>query len=241
MSKGPKKQHKPIVTEQNLNFVLFDIGCGDGNRSYKWLSKDKVAHVFCFDPLEECMIKAKNKATDKIIIGRMHPVQAAVSSLSGSALLNIANDMSSCSLLSFDDVNAWKYPPGKPCFKSLDFREVPLIRMDKFMDEKRIARIQFCRIETQGTAIDVLQSFGKRIKDVSEFAIKVHVTDFDVYKGQTKKQDLLQFMNVHGFSIYGIQPYSRDQEEIIWFVNKLYAKQALRHLDYVNSNLAVRK
>lgn len=237
MSTGPKKQ-KPVIVEQALNFVLLDIGCGNGLRASQWVAKDKIAHVFCFDPLAECIAQANCKAKDTSVVGRMHPFAVAVSASGGidkRAVLHVANDMSSCSLLPFGEKAAtlrWKYPPGKVHFKTVEQRDVPVIRMDKFMSDRRISRVQFCRLETQGSALDAVQSFGKRIKDVMEFAIKVHVIDYDIYDGQTKKQALLEHMNSNGFAIYGIQRQSRDQEEIIWFVNKLYSKQALQHLDY---------
>ena len=99
------------------------------------------------------------------------------------------------------------------------------------MADRRISRVLFARIETQGTALDVVKSFGRRIKDVMEIAVKVHTIDYELYAGQTQKDALVEYMNTNGFSIYGIKPYSRDQEEIIYFVNRLFNKQSL-HLDY---------
>lgn len=228
-------KQKPIVTEQALNFVSFDIGCGSGNRAAQWATNDKLTHVFCFDPLAECIEQATLKSQDKSIVGRMHPVCAAVTAGANATttLLHIANDISSCSLLPFNVVTTkWKYPPGKTPFRNIATRNVPIIRMDTFMSDRRIARVQFCRIETQGTPIDAVKSFGQRIKDVMEFAIKVHVVDFDVYIGQEKKGDLLAYMNENGFDVHGLQRHSQDQEEIIWFVNRKYAKQSLKHLDF---------
>jgi FkbM family methyltransferase len=233
MSTGPKNFVKKA--EQTLDFVLFDIGCGNGSRAYQWALTDKNAHVFCFDPLKSCITQAVTKSKDKYVIGRMHPFQAAVSmsGLGMTAAFYCSNDISSCSLLPFnnDTITRWKYPPGKTYFKTVETVQVPIIRMDKFMADRRISRVLFVRIETQGTALDVVKSFGKLIKNVMEFAIKVHTIDFEIYQGQTKKQDLVNYMNSNGFSIYGVNSYSRDQEEIIYFVNRTMNKNNL-HLDY---------
>jgi FkbM family methyltransferase len=251
MSTGPKKKKVVPIVEQPLNFVIFDIGCGNGSRAAQWATQDKGAHVFCFDPLEECIVQAVQKSSHDSVKGRLHPVQTAVSSVALAVSVGmgitapfyIANDLSSCSLLPLGTPEAilkWKYPPGKVHFRTVGTRQVPLIRMDKFMADRRITRVIFCRIETQGTALDVLKSFGKRLRDVMEFAVKVHVTDFEIYAGQTQKQDLLEFMNSNGFALYGIEKYSRDQEEIIWFVNRAFAKQALLHLDFPKSKPKLR-
>lgn len=238
MSRGPKKL-QPTVN-QTLEFVFIDIGSGNGQRMTQWLKDDKRAYGFCFDPIETCYNQAvtKSKELKHNIIDRMHPFQVAVSSNHGigqTVPFYLVNDMSSCSLLKFgtpDSIKKWKYPPGKTLFKNTGEIQVPTIRMDKFMNDRRISKVAFVRIETQGTALDVVQSFGKRITDVMEFAIKVHDIDFDIYEGQTKKNDLVKYMETNGFAIYGINLYSREQEQIIWFVNKKYMKNALLHLDY---------
>lgn len=237
MSTGPKKIKK-VEQPQTLDFVLLDIGCGNGFRASQWALNDKKAHVFCFDPLPDCITQAIQKSKDKYIIGRMHPFQVAVSchaTPNGTECLvpfYCANDVSSCSLLPFTSaITKWKYPPGKTYFKTINTIQVPIIRMDKFMVDRRISRVLFARIETQGTALDVVKSFGRRIKDVMEIAIKVHTIDYELYAGQTQKDALVEYMNTNGFSIYGIKPYSRDQEEIIYFVNRMFSKQSL-HLDY---------
>ena len=54
--------------------------------------------------------------------------------------------------------------------------------------------------------------------------------DFAIYQGQSRKDDLVAFMSKHGFSIYDKKEWSRGQEEIIWFVNRLVSKHQ-RHFD----------
>lgn len=242
-SNGPKRLASKPVTSSNtssgLDFVFLDIGCGNCFRATEWLKKDLQAHAYCFDPLEECIASAKRKSLKQ---PRLHPYQVAVSakaiSSESEAPFYCANDKSSCSLLPFEtkSVKLWKYPPGRLYFKTVATHQVPIIRMDKFLKDRRITRVLFARIEAQGSALDVLQSFGTHIVDVMEFAIKVHVTDFDLYQKQTKKAELIEFMKQKGFSVYGIEAYSMHQEEIIWFANRRYEPNSMLHLDYVAAN-----
>lgn len=228
-----------------MNTVFLDIGCGDGSRAEAWLDSDRSAHVFCFDPLPECCqsvtARAKRIATQRKQIQQMHPFQVAVSnsaiSMNGEdnkATFYLMNDMSSCSLLPLEvsNVRRWKYPAGRHYFENTNTITVSTLRMEKFLADRRIDQVLFARVETQGTALDVLQSFGKRITSVMEFAIKVHITDFDIYQGQTKRDELLQFMASNGFAVFGKMPWSKCQEEIIWFVNKKAANNPrLTHFD----------
>lgn len=227
-----------------MKTVFLDIGSGDGSRAQNWVAIDRNAHVFCFDPIEKNYLAAKKRSNSTRVgptgLERLHAVKAAVSASATNinepnvAKFYCANDMSSCSLLPFEEasITKWKYPPGKIFFKTIDIIEVPTVRIDNFLLERRIEHVAFVRIETQGSALDVLKSFGKKLQSVMEFAIKVHTekNDFAIYQGQTRKDDLVAFMSKNGFSIYDKIEWSRGQEEIIWFVNRLVTKHQ-RHFD----------
>jgi FkbM family methyltransferase len=229
-----------------METVFLDIGSGDGTRVADWLDKDRKAHAFCFDPRQECFDSAtslaatvKKKAANAI--QRMHPVKAAVSSVTGNAQFHVLNDISSCSLLPLTEdttnIRRWRNPPGKVFFTEVGTVPVQTIRMEKFLADRRIENVTFARIEVQGSALDVLKSFGKKLVSVMEIAVKVHTINYDIYQGQTKKNDLLDFMKENGFSVINSIPWSRNQEEIIWFVNMRFAtSKRLAHLDILPSS-----
>lgn len=235
----------------SLECVFLDIGSGGANHALRWLSKNKRAHAFCFDPQEECFQQATDAAKKQ---PRLHPYSLAVSAAASSsnadtdavpeldkntllierpATFYEANDRSSSSLLPFnpEGVGEWKNPDGRAPFRTLAARQVSTVRMDEFLDARRIATVAFARIETQGSALDVVKSFGAHITSVMEFAIKVHVTDFDIYTGQTHKEELDAFMRTQGFSIYGTVPCSKEQEAIVWYVNKRFLLRNMEHFD----------
>lgn len=215
-----------------MQTVFIDIGSGDGSRAQNWLTAVRHAHAFCFDPVEKNYLAAKARSestrTGPNGLVRLHAIQAAVTAANiETAPFYCANDMSSCSLLPFTaNISRWQYPPGKLPFKTVGVIDVPTVRMDKFLADRRIETVAFVRIETQGTALDVLKSFGKRLQSVLEFCIKVHTdkNDFEIYDGQTRKDELVAFMAKNGFSIYDKINWSREQEEIIWFANRVVAK-----------------
>ena len=225
-----------------MDFVMFDIGSGNGTRAHDWLKIDRRAHAFCFDPLNECYEKACETSNKRFVKGRLHAFKLAITSDApiedGEKTFYCSNDRSSCSLLPFasgDAIKRWRYPPGRVFFRTTDEIQVPVMRMDKFMADRRLNRVTFVRIESQGTALDVVKSFGQKISQVMEFAIKVHVTPFELYQNQTTKEELVNYMERNNFDIYGTQEWSRGQEEIIWFVNRASARTAqLKHFDFPN-------
>lgn len=228
-----------------MDTVFLDIGCGDGSRAESWIDQDRTAHVFCFDPRPECYqsvtARSARIATQRKQIQRMHAFQVAITdsaiSTNGAnnkADFHVLNDASSCSLLplQLDNIRRWKYPAGRHYFEETNVVEVSCMRIEKFLADRRINQVLFARVEVQGSALDVLKSFGKRITTVMEFAIKVHTTDFAIYTGQTTREELLQFMSANGFAVFGKMPWSKGQEEIIWFVNKKAANNPrLTHFD----------
>jgi FkbM family methyltransferase len=236
------KDYFLIKNNIKMNVILFDIGCGTGQRAEDWALNNKNAHVFCFDAQLEMIEEAKKHADvvkSKTKTDRVHVIYAAVTcdatntGGSNSVSLHKLNDKSSASLLRISEGNVkrWLYPPGRVYFKHIDTINVPAIRMEKFITDRRLPLINFVRIETQGTALDVLKSFGKKIDIVMEFAIKVHTIPFDIYEGQTNIDELIDFMMINGFSVYKRQSWSRDQEAILWFINKKAQPKLLLHLD----------
>jgi FkbM family methyltransferase len=232
--------HNNKTTRMQLDQVFLDIGCGSGQRAAQWCDKYRGAMVFCFEPLKEAFELAQLASRKKPCDGRMHVFPVAISALSNSVVdgtkipMYVANDASSTSMLPFspEGVKRWRYPPGRLYFKTTETRQVPAMRIDKFLADRRIQRVASVRIETQGNTLDTLRSFGKRLRDVSEFIIKVHTTEYELYYGQTTKSELVDFMRRHGFAIYATRKYSRDQEEFIWFVNgKVLRTATLPHLD----------
>ena len=151
-----------------MNTVYIDIGCGDGSRMKTWLESDQEAFGFCIDPRQICYDSALKLVASvnskKTKLQRMHPIRAAVTadamnpSGDNTAILHCLNDPSSCSLLKLaeENIKRWQYPAGRLFFKETESMVVPAIRMDKFLADRRIEQVVFVRIETQGTAIDVL-------------------------------------------------------------------------------------
>ena len=53
-----------------------------------------------------------------------------------------------------------------------------------------------------------------------EILCEVQITNFDLYKDQSTKNDLISHMKENNFEIRKVQSWSHNQEENIWFINK---------------------
>ena len=59
---------------------------------------------------------------------------------------------------------------------------------------------------------------------MKEILCEVQITNFDLYKEQSNKDELLSYMKENNFEIRKVQPWSHNQEENIWFINKKFDK-----------------
>lgn len=201
--------------------TIFDVGAGDGRKSIQWVKDSKKALVYAFEPDPRQFEKLKNardRLDDKDKI-RMQIFNVAVSDKRDSAAnFYMCNDPSSSSLLPFveDNIKLWKYPPGRYFFETIDVIKVPSIRLDDFLKQHQIRYIDFLYIEAQGVADKVISGLtAKRIRHVKEILWKVHITNFDIYKGQTKEDALSNYLTRNNFETTQRANYSRQQERFV--------------------------
>ena len=117
-----------------------------------------------------------------------------------------------------------------PELATIDTYKVDCIRLDDFIKENKITDIiDFIKIDTQGHDLNVIKSLGKYKSNVREIVCEVQTINYELYKNQSDKKELLNYMDNHGFEIKKIKPWSHNQEENIWFINKNFNKHY--HLD----------
>lgn len=140
-----------------------------------------------------------------------------MSDKAGKSTFNIAGqaDWGCSSLLEFsDDLNeSW---PGRTDFKVTEQIEVEVIRLDDFVAERNIPRIDWLHIDTQGSDLNVLRSLGDKISIVQAGVIEVpQSTKVMLYKGQHTKEETIAFLENNGFTIYKTE--SQQNEDNLFF------------------------
>jgi FkbM family methyltransferase len=198
--------------------LIFDIGASNGIFSKKY---SKNATVYAFEPNKTNIIKLKENCGN---INNYNIIEKAISDKEGEVDFFEANYTNSSSLLPFTyDVVKWKNPSNTtPMLKTVNKYKVSTIRLDNFIEQENYHNmiIDFIKIDTQGHDLNVIKSLGKYIKNVREILCEVQITNFELYKDQSNKNDLLSYMKENNFEIRKIQPWSHNQEENIWFINK---------------------
>lgn len=182
--------------------VIFDVGANDG-RTFISEARDG-ASVYLFEPTPFLVEQIKGWIAD---FPSMCLNEVAISESDGETTFNIAgqNDWGCSSLLEFSDglEETW---PGRTDFKVTDKVTVKTMRLDTFLDmHPEIEAIDYLHVDTQGADLFVLRSLGSKISIVREGVVEVpQSTDVMLYKGQHTKEDMIKFLNDHGFEVFDV-------------------------------------
>jgi len=208
--------------------IIFDIGAGDGKRCIRWLDtwKDCLVYAFEPDPRQYAKLELTFKSLKDEYKRRMKIFNVAVWNSNGEIDFYLCNDETSSSPLPFENNNIkkWKYPPGRYFFKTEETIKVQSMRLDSVCKREKIDVIDFMRIDAQGCANQILEGLGKNLRYVKEIFVKVHISDFEIYKGQSKREDFEPKLIKMFFNAVKAEPYSRQQEAWIRYESDVWKR-----------------
>ena len=93
------------------------------------------------------------------------------------------------------------------------------------MKKEKIKVVDFILIDAQGCTKQILQGLTKtNLKFVKEILVKVHVTPFEIYKGQTTRKEIIDFVGRGYFLEVNIKTYSREQEAWIRYHSDVWKR-----------------
>ena len=139
--------------------IFFDIGANIGEFSIAVASKFKGINIVAFEPDPVAFICLQFNIESSNLANRVTIINAALSDKSGSFPFYIATKNADSSFIqpkSFTEIiNVRSY------------------RADQFMLENEIESILFLKMDAEGLEPEILSGFGRRIEDISFFAIDV--------------------------------------------------------------------
>jgi len=191
--------------------VVFDVGANDGSTFLPFARCLPWARIYAFEPTPELVAKIHSQSAG---LKNYHLVPKAVGETPGTAPFNVAGTANwGCS--SFLEFSAglevtW---PDRTDFKVTQKIEVEVIRLDAFVREQKIERIDFLHVDTQGTDLAVLRSLGDEIRRVRGGVIEVPQScEVMLYRGQHSREEAESFLDAHGFKIWKIVPAQKEDD-----------------------------
>ena len=182
--------------------IVFDVGANNGSSSVPLAIANPTYLVFAFEPTPEMIevIKSKIVGLENYVI-----VPKAVSDYNGTAEFNVAGnwDWGCSSLLKFSKKSQTDWP-GRTDFHVTYKLNVDVIRLDTFIEENGITKIDHLHIDTQGSDLNVMKGLGEYLHIVNEGKMEAGTSDDVLYEGQNKLNDCIKFLLLNGFKVVDV-------------------------------------
>ncbi|HMB61974.1 MAG TPA: FkbM family methyltransferase [Eudoraea sp.] len=187
------------------NLMVLDVGAKGGVQSLFML--DKFTNYVGFEP----NLAEFSRLTEAPNI-KYYP--CVLSKVNGERKLLITDYPSYSSLLEFNDRTFDKHfhfmedlPAWKKRFKVVGQVEIPSYTLSTFMDQNEFDFIDFIKLDTQGTELEILQSATDKLKDKRIGVIYSEVTFIEAYKNQNLFSDLEIFLREHDYEFIDCKYY----------------------------------
>jgi FkbM family methyltransferase len=184
-------------------FLAIDGGARNGPHDLKALQALSITHCFEPNPSEQAPLKRIAEA-EKAHAGQrgslvIHPV--ALAERSGPCQLHVSCRAGATSCLRpntalLDEFRADNWSELAEIVATID---VPAVALADFLERTNVAFVDFCKLDTQGTELEILRGAGKRISDFS--VLKIEISFLPIYLQQPALSEIFQFLEKNGFEL----------------------------------------
>jgi lipopolysaccharide transport system ATP-binding protein len=192
-------------TSANSKILVVDIGCRWGFAE-KFIAHPDIFHVVGFDPdLEECSRLRQRYQHDAVTISSL-----GLAGIPGKRTLYRTQEPA-CSSLLRPDSSLTEHYPALRCAKHISSIIVETTTLDNWAEENLEQAIDYIKIDTQGTELEILQGAVKALKTAR--CIDLEVEFNPIYTNQPLFSDIDQFLRNQDFMLWKLSNlvhYSRD-------------------------------
>ncbi len=205
---------------------FFDIGANDGSSSIDIAVSQKDTIVYAFEPTPKLFYELVDKTKH---LENYFVIGYAVSNFNGRQNFNIAGnaDWGCSSLLEFSDKSKTEWV-GRTDFVVTERMEVNVIRLDTFMKENKIPKIDYLHIDTQGSDLKVLEGLGTELHKVESGVMEAAAKPEILYYGQNRLSESVEYLEKNGFEIIEIRPNDPEHNEANIFFKKKKGKMKIK-------------
>lgn len=250
--------HSNMPSSLDRDLVIVDIGC-------RWGFAEKFRHnttqiyIYGFDPdVEECERLSKVYAGQNVTL-----VPLGLAETPGKRVLYITKDPA-CSSLYRPDPYLTETYPILACAQEVSTRELETTTLDLWANESRVRSIDYLKIDTQGSELNILKGATSILKTVR--ALEVEVEFNPIYIDQPLFSDVDAFLRGEGFvllKLTNLVHYSDQGQNCsvvnydtvyfnsrpvqcetyggqLYWADAHYVRKEILHLNYADRNQLVR-
>ena len=191
--------------------VWLDVGVHNADRTLEAARQNPALRVYAFEPNLAAASRLMGVLANYVVL----PV--AVAERDGSAPFYVNRYQAASSLLPFEPEGLARWIGGGDLAVTATVT-VPTMRLDTFLDGAGIRKVDYLQIDAQGADLAVIRSAGERLQDIGRISLEVQTTPFELYRGASRKDDVMRFLTSAGFRLVETEAQSFDQEENLTFV-----------------------
>jgi FkbM family methyltransferase len=191
--------------------IWIDVGAHRGEKTFPIAEQDPTLRVYAFEPNLEQASKVMGRLANFIVL------PFAIAEENGMAMFYRNGFSAASSLLPFHEpgLNEWV---GGEELREVEQIHVPTIRLDTFLKEMGITKVDYLKIDAQGADLAIIRSLGDRLRDVEKLCLEVQVTPIQLYAGGSDASEVHAYMASRGFALTVQERQSHNQEENLTFV-----------------------
>ncbi len=188
--------------------IVIDVGAHDGRAFALPFAQDEHNIVYAIEPIPE-LADALRSLSKK----NLNVTCAAVSDTEGAQTFYVNADKQTSSLLESDCTDDWKKYSVQLATEATII--VPVIRLDRFIEQQSIEEIDLLKIDTQGNDFAVLKGAGDAISRIKRIILEVQLSP--LYKGAARKAQIIDYLEARGFRYVSETSQTDNLEENLEF------------------------
>jgi FkbM family methyltransferase len=194
--------------------VWIDVGAHLGETTLDAATRNPSLLVFAFEPNWELARQIMGKAANFVVL------PMAVSGSDGVATFSVNAEDGSSSLLSIkeDFVEKWK---GRIDLRVKEKVLVPTIRLDTFLRRMNLRRVDYLKVDAEGTDLQVIQSAGERLRDIRKIKAEVELGENLAFYGASTREEMIAFMDGRGFKLIATEDQNEGRQQNLTFISRL--------------------
>jgi FkbM family methyltransferase len=204
------------ISSGSFSSCIIDVGCAETGVIGKKYKKMFNLPCIYIDADQENLSELDHDSDDLVLL-------SAISNRCGIGKLNLYQSHTHSLLdTNLDEIHHYidvftGAPARKQDWKKKGTRFVPMLTLESLIETLDIKTIMALKIDCQGHDLAVVKGLGRYIENVLFIELEINVCKHEVYIGQSKKSDVLEFMGNNGFSLVGTDLQLSGQEENLIF------------------------
>ena len=187
------------------------MGAHLGEKTFAAAEKDPNLRVYAFEPNLRVAARRMGQLPNFVVL------PMAVAEQDGSAEFHVNAFDAASSLCPFvpEGLDRWV---GKELLRAERTIPVPTIRLDTFLDQAGVQRVEFLKTAAQGADLAVVRSCGSRLRDIDRIELEVQIAPVPLYQNAPTRDEAIQYLESSGFELEASEVRSQGKEEDLTFV-----------------------